>query len=229
MTMPFTANLSILPAEQQRLWEKLSETPDEFILYGGTALALRLGHRVSVDFDFFSPHDIDPAELMKSVPYLKDIEVQQLKENTLTGLVDGVQVSFFGLKDWRNIEDPDVAETSGIKVARLIDLAGTKAMVVQARASWKDYVDIHTILNKTDLTLADGLAAGKLIYNKRFNPMLTLKALTYFDDLPLDKVPEPMRKDLVKSVEAVSLTQIKERTAHWDGLIKKRDQDRRPG
>jgi len=52
--MVFTPNLSILPPPQLRLWSELDATPEAFTLYGGTALALRLGHRTSVDFDFFS-------------------------------------------------------------------------------------------------------------------------------------------------------------------------------
>jgi len=50
----FTPNLQILPPAQRRLWDELGHTPREFVLYGGTALALRLGHRHSEDFDFFS-------------------------------------------------------------------------------------------------------------------------------------------------------------------------------
>jgi hypothetical protein len=50
----FTPNLNILPEPQRRLWGELRDTPQAFVLYGGTALALRLGHRQSEDFDFFS-------------------------------------------------------------------------------------------------------------------------------------------------------------------------------
>ena len=48
----FQPRLDILPASQRTLWPELDATPDHFTLYGGTALALRLGHRQSVDFDF---------------------------------------------------------------------------------------------------------------------------------------------------------------------------------
>ena len=58
--MAFVPNLDILPAAQRTLWPELSATPDNFTLYGGTALALRLGHRASVDFDFFSNDSFDP-------------------------------------------------------------------------------------------------------------------------------------------------------------------------
>jgi hypothetical protein len=61
-----TPNLSILPAGRRRVWNQLNATPKDFVLYGGTALALRLGHRQSVDFDFFSRQSFQPLELMRS-------------------------------------------------------------------------------------------------------------------------------------------------------------------
>jgi hypothetical protein len=54
MINSFSPRLDVLPATQRRLWPELRGVPPQFVLYGGTALALRLGHRHSVDFDFFS-------------------------------------------------------------------------------------------------------------------------------------------------------------------------------
>ncbi|MSP41735.1 MAG: hypothetical protein EXR70_24905 [Deltaproteobacteria bacterium] len=68
----FTPNLSTLPAAQRALWSELEATPDNFTLYGGTALALYLGHRTSVDFYFFSNASFDPDHLAKSLAYLKE-------------------------------------------------------------------------------------------------------------------------------------------------------------
>ena len=56
-------HLDVLPGAQRRLWPELRHTPPEFVLYGGTALALRLGHRQSIDFDFFSSRPFTPSEL----------------------------------------------------------------------------------------------------------------------------------------------------------------------
>jgi predicted nucleotidyltransferase component of viral defense system len=66
--------LNILPYGQKQLWQELSDTPKNFVLYGGTALALRLGHRQSVDFDFFSSDSFNPGDLYKSIPYLQGAE-----------------------------------------------------------------------------------------------------------------------------------------------------------
>jgi hypothetical protein len=84
----FTPNLSILPGPQRQLWRELRDTPKEFVLYGGTALALRLGHRQSQDFDFFSHQHFQAASLRESIPYLKHAEMTQFYDNTLTALVD---------------------------------------------------------------------------------------------------------------------------------------------
>jgi len=86
--MAVTPNLSTLPTAQRALWLELEATPDHFTLYGGTALALYLGHRTSVDFDFFSNASFDPDDLAKTVPYLKDAERIQVAPNTLTCRVE---------------------------------------------------------------------------------------------------------------------------------------------
>jgi hypothetical protein len=70
----FEPRLDVLPAPQRAFWPELARTPEHFTLYGGTALALRLGHRVSADFDFFSNQPFDPDRLARSVPYLAKAE-----------------------------------------------------------------------------------------------------------------------------------------------------------
>ena len=68
--------LDVLPAAQRALWPALNDIPDSYILYGGTALALRLGHRSSVDFDFFSSETLD-SEALFEIPFIADAEVLQ--------------------------------------------------------------------------------------------------------------------------------------------------------
>src|ERR1035437_8801961 len=89
----------MLPPQQLKLWPELGATPESFTLYGGTALTLRLGHRTSVDFDFFSNAPLDPERLASTLPYLKDAERVRMAPDTLTCRVDrggAVLVSFFG-------------------------------------------------------------------------------------------------------------------------------------
>jgi hypothetical protein len=180
----FVPRLDILPRSQRLLWDELRFTPDAFTLYGGTALALRLGHRNSVDFDFFSDRPFDPDRLGREVPYLQGAERVQVDANTLTCRVDRdgpVLVSFFGDLDLRQVAPPGRAH--GIAVASLLDIAGTKAAVIQKRAQAKDYLDIDALIRHgTDLPTI--LAAGTAVHGRGFNALITLKALSYFDDVP---------------------------------------------
>jgi hypothetical protein len=80
--------LDILPTEQQRLWPELSQVPEHFVLYGGTAVALRLGGRQSIDFDFFTNQPISADGLGRSLAFLQGAELIQSEPNTSTFTVD---------------------------------------------------------------------------------------------------------------------------------------------
>jgi len=176
--------LDVLPHAQRRLWQDLRETPRDFVLYGGTALALRLGHRTSEDFDFFSNRPFSPDALLKTVGFMSDAEVRQLEENTLTAIVerDGpVKVSFFGALKLNRVHDPDVMPDNGIKVASLLDIAATKLATIQQRAQARDYEDVLA-LTGAGISLSEMLAAAEAVYGLTFNGTLSLKALTFFGD-----------------------------------------------
>src|SRR5215469_11198614 len=117
MQMPkFSPRMDILPDAQRRLWGELSAVPDEFTLYGGTALALHLGHRKSVDFDFFGSRAIDVPSLENEIPFLAGSKVIQRAKNTLSVLVDRggpVQVSFFGVPKLPRLAPPVIASDNG--------------------------------------------------------------------------------------------------------------------
>ncbi len=204
----FQPRLDILPPPQLALWLELDATPEHFTLYGGTALALRFGHRNSVDFDFFSDVAFDPDALARAVPYLAGAERVQVASHTLTCRVDRggpVLVSFFGNLGLGQAAPRERAEGSKVQVASLLDIAGTKAAVVQRRAEVRDYLDIDALI-RHGIDLPQLLAAGAVIYGRSFNPLITLKALSYFDDVPA--LPADVRERLRKAVEAVDPTRL---------------------
>jgi hypothetical protein len=206
----FAPELSILPGPQRRLWAELSDTPNAFVLYGGTALALRLGHRQSEDFDFFSNQSFHPASLRERIPYLKHAEMTQFQDNTLTAIVDRdgpVKLSFFGSLGISRVQDPDVVEENGVQIASLLDLLASKLKTVQLRARAKDYRDIAGALN-AGLTLAEGLAAAVAIYGKEFNGALSLKALTFFEDGDLRSLTSEVRRKLLGAATSVTLKDL---------------------
>jgi hypothetical protein len=211
----FTPNLSILREPQRRLWAELKDTPKTFLLYGGTALALRLGHRQSEDFDFFSNKPFRPAALREGIPYLKHAEMSQFQDNTLTAIVDRhgpVKVSFFGSLGISRVQEPDIAGENGIQIASMLDLLASKLKTVQLRAEAKDYRDIAATLLK-GLNLAEGLAAAAAIYGKEFNGALTLKALTFFGDGDLPSLAPELQVSLRRAATAVNLKQLPLMTA----------------
>jgi hypothetical protein len=207
----FSPYLEILPAAQRRLWVELAAIPDEFALYGGTALALHLGHRNSVDFDFFSNRSIDVAALESGIPFLAGAEIIQREKNTLSATVDRgapVKVSFFGVPKLPRLAPPHILKDNGLKVASLLDLAGTKASVLQLRAESKDYIDMDALMLLGGIGLPLALAAAQKLYGSSFNPEITLKALSYFEDGNLRDLPEEIKLRLASAVLAVDLDHL---------------------
>jgi len=211
MTSNFHPILSILEAPQKQLWGELQEVPSSFVLCGGTAVALRLGHRHSIDFDFFGSEIFDPDQLYESVPFLEGSRVLQKLGSTLTCVVDRdgpVQVSFFGVPKIKLIQNPGIAADNGLRVASLLDMAGMKAAVVQKRAEAKDYLDIDALIQQGGIGLPQALSAGKLIYGTAFNPQNTLKALAYFGDGNLSTIASEIQERLTAAVKAIDLDDL---------------------
>jgi hypothetical protein len=202
--------LDILPPAQQAVWKELSQIPKTFTLYGGTAIALYLGHRESVDFDFFCFEDFDPDTLFESIPLLRGGQITQRAANTLTCNIDRgglVQMSFFGIKGLCTVAAPTLAEENHLKIASLLDLAGMKVSVVQKRAQMKDYIDIDALIS-SGIGLPSALSAGSIIYGSQFSPLIALKALAWFGDGNLAKLPAATKSRLEAAVKAVHLDRL---------------------
>ena len=209
-----------LPASQRRLWTELSAVPAGFVLYGGTALALRLAHRASEDFDFFSNHDFQPDDLERQLTFLAGSQRLQSSPNTLVATVerDGpVKVSFFGGLSLCRVCDPEPAEGPGVLVASLLDLAATKVKAIQDRAEAKDYLDIARLL-EDGVELAQALGAALAVYSEAFNPVLSLKALCYFTDGNLPSLTENVRSRLTGAVQKVDPRHLPEFEARPGGV-----------
>ena len=207
----FLPRVEILPPAQKRLWTELSAVPDEFVLYGGTALALHLGHRQSVDFDFFGSRPLNVPALESGIAFLTGARILQREANTLSALIDRggpVKVSFFGVPKLPRLAPPHVAQDNRLQVASLLDLAGTKASVLQLRAEAKDYIDIDALLRSGQVDLPTALSAACALYGAAFNPEITLKALSYFDDGNLRDLPDAMKLRLVTAAREVDLDHL---------------------
>ena len=198
--MSLEPKLEVLSAAQRTLWLELASVPDTFVLYSGTGLALRLGHRASVDFDFFSSQPFKPAELFPNIDFLEDAEVLQTRDNTLTVSIDRgdpVKASFFGDINFGRVGHPDMTTDGTIAVASLLDLFGTKLKVLLERVEAKDYLDLEALL-RSGLTLAEGLGAATALFGNQFPPMEAVKALSYFDEGDARTLPSETKKYLTE-------------------------------
>ena len=196
--MSFKPKLESLPAPQRKLWPELKQVPRHFVLYGGTALALRLGHRQSVDFDFFSSQAFVPSELLKSLPFLAEAEAMQQSANTLNVTVrrgGEVKLQFLGGLGMGRVVDPDLTSDGVALVASLHDLAATKMKAIWDRGAAKDYLDIHALL-LNGVPPAEALSAALAIYGEQFNPMISLRAMVEFNDGDLPSLPAEVKRVL---------------------------------
>lgn len=130
MPDPFEPRIEILPPAQKEIWPQLASAPDlSFVLYGGTAVALHLGHRVSVDFDFFSADPLHKADIETNFQFVRNAGTIQEDENTLVMSVPmqsgPVKVSFFGGLALDRINDPVRTKDRVLLVASLEDLLAT--------------------------------------------------------------------------------------------------------
>lgn len=188
----FEPRLDILPDAQRELWGELAPLPDlGFTLYGGTALALRFGHRESVDFDFFSDRALDKPALAKALSFLREARVLQDEPDALTVLfgrgADEVKLSFFGGIGFGRVAEPDLTHDGVLEIASVSDLFATKLKVLLQRVEVKDYLDLAALL-RAGASLERGLAGARALYGTAFQPSESLKAMTYFEGGDLDRL-----------------------------------------
>jgi hypothetical protein len=188
---PFKPHLEVLPEAQKETWPTLGwTTTNRFVLYGGTAIALRCGHRASIDFDFFTDQALNQStihqELRKSGIAFR---VVQDEKNSLTVVTEpgNVRLSFFGGIGMGRVGVPELTEDGVVLVASSLDLLGTKLKVIMQRAESKDYSDIAQLLS-AGASLIRGLGAARSLYGSAFAPAECLRALTFFDDGDLARV-----------------------------------------
>jgi hypothetical protein len=212
----FRPRLDMLPPEQLRLWPALGPAARlGFVLYGGTAIALRLGHRASVDFDFFTEAPLDRDAILTALPFLARATVAQDQLEAWSFLVSGsggehthVKISFFGTIGFGRVGEPERTEDGVMQVASLADLMATKVKVVLQRAEAKDYGDVASMI-RAGVALADGLGAARELFGPSFQPSESLKALVFFGDGDLVTLSGDDKATLVEAVAAVrSLPQV---------------------
>ena len=135
-------NYAILDEKRKAIVPLLVRLKNDFYLAGGTGLALQLGHRRSVDFDFFTRHDIDTAKLFVNLKEIFEgghvLTKIQEERNTLSVLVDGeIKLSFFTYP-YPLVEK--LFKNGRLAVASIPDIGCMKLNAIISRATTKDYV-----------------------------------------------------------------------------------------
>lgn len=194
-----------LPAAQRRFWEQdAPRLPTHWVLYGGTAIALQLGHRSSVDFDFFSSDRLDRAALRRSCAAVREAKTIQDEPDTLSVIADvlgdPVKLSFFGGIDFGRVGEPVAA--GGRLVASLVDLFGTKLATITQRIESRDYVDIAALL-RAGLDINQGVGALLALYGNQASGLQSVKTMVWFGDGGLeDALPADVKDVLTRAASA---------------------------
>ena len=193
--------VGILPRAQAALWPLLGDIPEPFVLYGGTGLALRLGHRTSADFDFFSAASFVPTDLLDELGWLGRVTINDAAPNNLViTTASDVNLSFFGEMRLASVAEPAMVEENGVVIASIFNLAGTKARTILDRSEWKDYVDIATLL-RNGHTIPEIAGYALTVFEPMFEfPVAVfLRSLAWFGDGTASDLPDDMKLELERA------------------------------
>jgi hypothetical protein len=155
----------------------------DFYLAGGTALALQIKHRVSVDFDLFSDEPIGRRVLnmVEAVFAASDREVMVNNADELSVGIDGVKFTFlhYPFPPCLPLRDEESLPLLSVK-----EILATKAYTIGRRGEFKDYVDLYAGLKGGHATLGEVIDLARQKYGDAFNDRLFLEQLLYLDDVP---------------------------------------------
>lgn len=201
----FDPKLDVLPPAQREVWNGLAPAAAMgFVLYGGTAIALQLGHRQSVDFDFFRHEPLDKDALRAAIPLLTAASVQQDGPNTLVvsaSMPSGpVKLSFFGGIRFGRVNDPSLSRDGVMFVASLDDLMATKLKAILDRAEVKDYRDLAAMIG-AGASLPKALSAFRTMFGAE--PRTALMAVGYFEDGDIGSLTPREKQTLTDARDSV--------------------------
>ena len=175
-------HLELLDKKRQEVLQKLTPFIADFVLGGGTALALQLAHRKSYDFDFFSSSQI-PRTLLEKLSLVLPIEnivVDTLDELTFF-TKDTIKITFLYYPFKPLFEE--IKTKDGLRLFSIKEIALQKAYTIGRRGEYRDYFDLYTILKKGEVALKELIIGAKQVYDGAFDEKLLLEQLVYFGDL----------------------------------------------
>lgn len=180
---------------KDQLDELSSRGLNEFALGGGTSLALRMGHRISVDLDFFTEAVFSPEELFEEIA-LADATIIKNARNTLALNANGVKVEF--LRHAYPVLAP-VENMDGIRMLSLPDVAAMKLKAIANRGSKKDFYDVVELLEHHTLPQLLDFFASKY---RASDPFTVIRSLVWFEDAEQEPDPVSMAGKTWEDVKA---------------------------
>jgi Nucleotidyl transferase AbiEii toxin, Type IV TA system len=182
-------HLEILNESQQKLLPLLYKFKKEFYMVGGTAIALHIGHRLSIDFDLFKNGDIKAKAITKKFEEKEEAFILTLNiDGQLNMMCRDVKFTFFNFP----YEIPHNIEVEkSISIPTLLDLAAMKAFALGRRSKWKDYLDLYFIL-KLHHNYAEISKRAEDLFGDMFSQKLFRAQLSYFKDVSYDEKVEFM-------------------------------------
>ena len=177
----------------------------EYYLVGGTAIALYLGHRKSIDFDLFTYDKIKLKSIKKWKDDLSFTPINTIYEasDQIHFIISDVKVTFMQFPYRVRCID----SFYGLSIPLLLSLAGMKAFALNRRAKWKDYVDLYFIM-KDHFSLKQIIKEADDIFGSAFNSQLFRRQLSFFDDINYTEKVEYVGEDVQDHIITEFLTEI---------------------
>ena len=194
-------HLELLDKKRLEVLQKLTPFTINFVLGGGTALALQIAHRKSYDFDFFSSSPI-PKKLLEKLSTILPIEnVAVDTPDELTFFTtDAIKITFLYYPFKPLFKD--IKTENGLRLFSIREIALQKAYAIGRRGEYRDYFDLYAILKKNYTDLREIIARAKQVYGSVFDEKLFLEQLVYFGDL-LNFNITPVSKDQLPSPDEI--------------------------
>ncbi len=204
----------IIAPKTVNLIQQLQAVPElkDFNLVGGTALALQLGHRNSIDIDLFTKNEFEAAYIIDLLSPQYSIAATLARKGTLLAVVNSIKTDF--IRHNYPLLKPPVTE-EGITFLSKEDIAAMKFhAIIQSGKRLKDFIDIYFLLEHFSMTQMVGFFSEKYTYS---NPMIAMKAVNFFDDIDENIDPPKLLHPLpIKKI----IARIQESTLKPDKIFK---------
>jgi hypothetical protein len=175
-------------------------------LAGGSAAALQLGHRISVDFDFFTPQEFIPSQVAADLSQVGSFIGEQADKGTILGKFEGIK---FGLFIYKYPLLYPLQEHLSVKIADIRDIAAMKVEAIASRGAKRDFIDLYFIC-KGGYSLAELLGFYDKKYGKLASNVVHIrKSLIYFDDAEPETMPNMLKGEDWKEIKEFFVREVR--------------------